>query len=183
MMNESGESLRTPSYRRKRANHDLSALRYLIVDDSAFTRRLIHNVLNSFGATLIYEADDAAAAFQVLREQPIDLLLVDHEMPLLTGVELVRLVRRDTDVLNPQLPIIMISGHNDENSVREAKNSGIHEFLAKPFSAGQLRQRILHCLENPRTFVREGRYVGPELRPSKPQLARNDRNPIPVGSG
>lgn len=147
-------------------NADLDALCCLVVDDHRFSRTLIKTALRTHGITDIVEAADAPEAFRILGSDDyrIDLILVDHDMPILSGVEFTRMIRRGIDVPDPEIPIIMVSGLSARETVLEARNCGIHEFVAKPFSAETLYLHIVRTIQNPRPFIRADSYIGPDRR-------------------
>jgi DNA-binding response OmpR family regulator len=93
-----------------------------------------------------------------------DLVILDWEMPLLTGAELVRIVRSPGTFPVPDVPIIMLTGHVERWRVIEATRLGVNEFLKKPVSGQALLDRILAILTRPRPMVRLGDYYGPEPR-------------------
>jgi DNA-binding response OmpR family regulator len=76
----------------------------------------------------------------------------------------VRLVRTGKDSPNPFVPIIMLTGHTEMHRVIEARDAGVHEFLAKPISAKGLYSRVKSIIERPRPFIRAGLYFGPDRR-------------------
>ncbi len=140
-------------------------VKILIVDDSRFARRLIRNALSMFQFANTVEAADADEATETLNSNKIDLVLVEFEMPGLNGAEFVHSVRWDeSGDMNPEVPIIMISQHTAADVILKARNSGIHEFLAKPVSPKNLYLRIMFTLNNPRPFIRAGNYRGPDRR-------------------
>jgi CheY-like chemotaxis protein len=144
---------------------NLSALTYLVVDDSRYARQLIKTAMQTYRLHNVVEAPDAVKAMRFLKEQPIDMILVDKEMPVLTGTEFIRLVRKgEMGVPNPEIPIIMISGHTDLETIMEARAAGVHDFLAKPVSADALFARIRANMQSPRPFVRAKAYLGPDRR-------------------
>jgi len=145
---------------------DPRALTFLIVDDHRFTRTLIKTALRTHGITDILEAPDATEAFKLMNspDHDIGFILVDQEMPILSGVEFTRMVRRGIDVPNPEVPIIMVSGTTAREKIVGAQKCGIHEFVVKPFSVDVLYARILTTLRHPRPFIRTKDYIGPAPR-------------------
>jgi len=145
---------------------DLTQLTYLVIDDHRFSRALIKTALRAHDLTNIIEAADAPSAFEILNDPqtPVDLILVDHEMPILSGVEFTRIVRRGIDVPDPEVPIIMVSGMSAMEQVVEARNCGIHEFVAKPFTPDVLYRYIAQTLYWPRPFIHSKGYIGPDRR-------------------
>jgi DNA-binding response OmpR family regulator len=92
------------------------------------------------------------------------LVILDWEMPLLNGAELVRIVRSPGVFSVPDVPIIMLTGHGERWRVMEAANLGVNEFLKKPVSGKALLDRIVAITTKPRPMVRLGDYYGPEPR-------------------
>ncbi len=144
-------------------------LSILLVDDNQHMRALIREILRSTGMTDIHEAPDAVTAFELIRNTPIDILVVDYSMPLIDGVEFIRMIRTGKDSPNPFLPIIMLTGHSERNKVFAARDAGVTEFMVKPITAKGLMTRLAAIVERPRPFVRAGDYFGPDRRRSTPK--------------
>jgi len=73
------------------------------------------------------------------------------------------------------VPIIMLTGHTEMHRVIEARDSGVHEFIAKPISAKGLYSRIKSIIDKPRQFVRVGLYFGPDRRRRQVDWKSGDR--------
>lgn len=140
---------------------DLSTITVLVIDDSRYSRSFIKSALNSFGARQVVEAGDGPQGVQILRDRKIDLVLVDYEMQPLDGIAFTRLIRTGEIPLCVDIPIVMVSGAADMDTVVLARNAGITEFLAKPVSAESLFRRVRNVLLNPRPFVQAAPFVGP----------------------
>lgn len=82
----------------------------------------------------------------ILSKEPIDLVLTDYEMPLVTGVELTRMIRKSKEVFNPEVPIIIISGFSEKYRISEAIAAGIEEYVTKPFAPDRLLCHIVRAL-------------------------------------
>ncbi len=143
---------------------DLSALHVLIVDDNKHMRTILKTLLRALGLVNIRESEDAAQAFAELKQFPVDIIICDWEMEPLDGIDFTRLVRTAADSVNPFVPIILLTGHTELSRVKEARDAGITEFLAKPVSAVSLRNRMEAVILNPRPFIRSRHYVGPDRR-------------------
>lgn len=144
---------------------DLSAVRILVVDDNRQARELVKSVLASVGAREIRHAITAHDAFARLRLEPIDLIILDQNLGAGgEGIELARRIRNDPTSPNPFVSIVMLTGHADERLVMAARDAGISEFLAKPFTVAGLLRRIEALIFQPRGFVRSPDYVGPDRR-------------------
>lgn len=155
----------------KQAEFLIQQLEVLVVDNSAFMRNLVRGLLNTIGVKKIHEAADGIAALEQIREIQPDILIVDWDMPLLNGPELVRIVRSPGVFPMPDIPIIMMSGNVERRRVFEANKLGVNEFLCKPMSAKALMERLISILLKPRETVRVGNYYGPA--PRKPPVAKD----------
>ena len=112
----------------------------LVVDDNQYMRKVIRNLLVNCGVKDIYEAADGIAALDAIRTVAPDVVILDWEMPLLSGAELVRIVRSPGVFPMPDVPIIMLSAHGERWRIIEAVRLGVNEYLIKPVSAqGDLR--------------------------------------------
>lgn len=144
--------------------YDISNISFLIIDDNRYMRRIVNSALKGFGVSKLFEASDAAEGFELFRTQMIDIIIVDYKMPTLDGVEFVQLVRTARDSPNPYVPIIMLSAYTNRQTVENARDAGITEFLSKPISAKSLFLYIVATLEHPRNFIRSPNYFGPDRR-------------------
>jgi two-component system, chemotaxis family, chemotaxis protein CheY len=156
-------------------NYNLERLNFLIVDDNKHMRALVKGILHALGSKNIREASDGADAFKELRHFPADLIICDWNMSPLDGLDFVKLVRTGGDSPNPYVPIIMLTGHTELVKVIEARDSGVHEFLAKPISAKALYARIRTIIEKPREFIKTKRYFGPDRRRNQGDYKGNER--------
>ena len=136
-------------------------LRVLVVDDNVHMRKLVMTILQAFGVTQIAEAESADRAWQSLREINPDVIVLDWVMEGMSGVELVRMIRSNPQAPNPFVPVIMLSGHTSLEHVRQARDAGVNEFLAKPVSVKVILSRLISVIEHPRPFVRTKSYFGP----------------------
>lgn len=144
---------------------NLAALTYLVVDDSRYARSFMRDALGTFRIRKVVEAPSAMAAIDALKSEAIHFLVVDHEMPVITGTDLTVLIRHGRHgIPNPTLPILMVSGHTDETTVREALAAGVDGFLGKPFSAQALQKAIVATLGNRRRRIDSDSYHGPDRR-------------------
>lgn len=161
---------------------DLTGLRILIIDDSRYARSFLKSALYSFGARDILEAADGASGIEIMTSQKVDLLLVDHDMEPLNGIELTRFLRTGEIPAVRDLPVVMISGMAEMEKVVKARNAGVSEFLAKPVSAESLFRRVRNALVNPRPFVETAVYCGPCRRTidrKPPETERREAPPLP----
>jgi CheY-like chemotaxis protein len=142
----------------------LQSLLVLVVDDNQYSRKLVRNLLVNCGIKDIYEAPDGIAALDSIRTFAPDIVILDWEMPLLSGAELVRIVRSPGVFPVPDVPIIMLSGHCERWRVVDAVRLGVNEYLIKPVSAKARYDRLAAIVTQPRPVVQLGDYYGPEPR-------------------
>ena len=143
---------------------NIEHLSVLVVEDNEHMQSLIKEILHTFRIRDIRMCEDGADALLELRRFAADIIICDWEMKPLDGIEFTRLVRSASDVANPFVAIIMLTGHTEMARVAEARDAGISEFLAKPLTAKSLYQRICYVIEAPRRFVKTKRYHGPDRR-------------------
>ena len=98
----------------------LQQLHVLVVDDSPFIRAIVRNLLGTIGVRRVTEAGDGIAALEKIREDVPDVVILDWEMPLLNGPELVRIVRSPGVFPAPDIPIIMLSAHGEQWRIIES---------------------------------------------------------------
>jgi two-component system chemotaxis response regulator CheY len=156
----------------------IQQLSLLVVDDNQFMRNLVRGLLGNIGVKKIYEASDGIAGLEMIREVSPDIVILDWEMPLLNGPELVRIVRSPGVFPIPDIPIIMLTGHRERWRVIESLNLGVNEFLCKPVSAKALKERLISILIKPRESVRLGEYYGPA--PRSPVIRPKAMEPPPA---
>ncbi len=145
----------------------LDGLTGMIVDDHAHMRRVMRAILGSLGMNQVFEAEDAAEAFDNMQTKPIDFVLVDYCMPQLDGVEFIRMLRRSPDIPNNALPIVVCTAHTSLSMIKRCCEAGADEILAKPVSARQVYYKVLAAVFNRRPIVQSGSYHGPERREIK----------------
>ena len=136
----------------------------LIVDDNQHMRGILRELLRAAGVNDIKEASDPVEAFDYMKSSSRDLLLVDLAMPLIDGVEFIKMIRTNEDSPNHFLPIIMITGHSERSRVNAARDAGVNEFLVKPVTAKGLMERLSLIVNRPRNFVKSKHYFGPDRR-------------------
>jgi two-component system chemotaxis response regulator CheY len=154
----------TESLSKKQIAEQIQSLAILVVDDNPYTRKMIRNLLVNCGVKDVFEASDGIAALDAIRSIGPDVVVLDWEMPLLSGAELVRIIRSPGVFPVPDVPIIMLSSHGERWRVVEAVRLGVHEYLVKPVSAKALYDRLVSVAMQPRPVVQLGDYYGPEPR-------------------
>lgn len=138
------------------ARRDGELGRILIVDDTEFNRDLLARRLEGEGHT-VETASSAAEALAKMAESEFDLALVDILMPEVNGIELLSMIKGAEATRD--LPVLMISGLNEEHAVARCIEAGADDYLPKPVNPVLLRARISSCLERRRLRQREQRHI------------------------
>jgi two-component system chemotaxis response regulator CheY len=142
----------------------IERLNIVVADQNQYTRKLTRMMLMNIGAKSIYEASDGVTALDTIRTANPDVAILDWEMPLMSGQDLIRIIRSPGVFPKPDLPIILLTAGADRVRVNEAIRLGVHEFLCKPTSPGALRNRLVSILVKPRPMVQIGEHYMPKLR-------------------
>jgi two-component system, chemotaxis family, chemotaxis protein CheY len=142
----------------------IEPLAFLVVDADQYMRKLTRMMLMNIGAKSIFEAADGVVALDVIRNVNPDVMLMDWDIPVLSGPQVMHIVRSPGLFTKPSLPIIMLTSRTSRARVNEALKLGVNEVLAKPTSSKMLEDRLLSILVKPRPMVQIGKYLVPEPR-------------------
>lgn len=152
----------------------LERLSILIVEDNQFVRGMMIEILRALKVGKIISAADGGEAIGMLRQisknpaassvLAIDLVIADYLMSPINGAMLLRWARNHDDSPDRFMHFMMISGVADGERVREARDFGVTEFLAKPFSVKSFADHILALIDQPRPFIFNKDYFGPDRR-------------------
>jgi CheY-like chemotaxis protein len=148
----------------KYVEFQIQQLSVLVIDDNAYMRKLVRSLLVNIGVRKVYEAADGIVGLDLIRAVSPDVVILDWEMPLLNGLEFVRIVRSPGVFPLPDIPIIMLTAHGERWRIVEAVKAGVNEFLCKPVSAKAINDRFISILAKPRAAVQVGDYYGPAPR-------------------
>lgn len=115
----------------------------LIVDDAAFMRMMVKDILSKNGFTVVGEAENGAVAVDRYAELTPDLVIMDITMPEMDGLQAVREIRKR----DPQAKIIMCSAMGQQAMVIDAIQSGAKDFIVKPFQADRVVEAVKKALK------------------------------------
>jgi two-component system, chemotaxis family, chemotaxis protein CheY len=132
------------------------SIRVLIAEDNQYLRKLIRNLLVNVGIKRIDEVIDGLAGFEAIKSLDPDVVIVDWDLPLLNGAELVRIVRTPGMLAKPSVPIIMFGASAERWRIAEAKRIGVNAYLTMPISAKALLDRIVSVVTRPRASAEPG---------------------------
>ncbi len=141
----------------------LRQLNVLVADDHQLVASIVRGVLEGAGLRNVRFAQDGGAAYEILREAPIDIAIVDFAMPH-DGLTLLRQIRTATNSPDKTLPVIVMTAYSDRKRIEAVRDAGATEIICKPLSAGALLSRIAAIIDRPRPFVTSSTYFGPDRR-------------------
>ena len=144
--------------------YDFKQLCILVAEDSQPMRDLTTSILKTFEVGSIVAASDGRQAFDKFCQFKPDVVISDWMMNPVTGIELAQKIRKDKRSPNPFVPFILMTGFSEKKRVITARDSGITEFLAKPFTVRDLYKRLELIIERPRQFVQSDDFFGPDRR-------------------
>ena len=112
-------------------------LQILVIDDEPLVRSLLKQILENAGHD-VTEAGDGQEGVRCFRENNFDLVITDHGMPVMNGLDAAFRIKK----LNPEIPVLLITGWQTETDATFQKPSGIDEFITKPFDLEKLIELV-----------------------------------------
>ena len=155
-------------------DYDFSRLTVLLAEDSPFIKSLLINSLKVLGVGNVVPVEhggDAINLLQMVKNDPmkagfqnIDLIISNWEMSPVDGMMFLRWVRRHKDSPDRFVPFLMITGYTEPKRVKEARDMGVTDMLAKPFTVLNIAEKLTAVIERPRQFVHTADFFGPDRR-------------------
>lgn len=118
-------------------------IRFVVVDDAAFLREMIKNVLESEGALCVGESADGVGAAEIVRRVLPDVVILDMVLPQTNGID----IARDIKNLAPSVKVLACSTLDADEIIQKAKCAGADGYLVKPFSKAQLIEEVQNILK------------------------------------
>lgn len=157
--------------------YDFDRLSVLLAEDSPFIRSLLVNSLKVLGVGNVYAVEHGGDAIDFLKRvkeepmkvgcQQIDLIVSNWEMSPIDGMMFLRWVRRHKDSPDRFTPFLMITSYTEPERILKAREMGVNEMLAKPFSIKHIGEKLVSIIEKPRQFVHTADFFGPDRRRQK----------------
>jgi two-component system chemotaxis response regulator CheY len=121
-----------------------SNMKMLLVDDSRTMRSIEKKILESFGNVEFTEASDGLEALKAIEANPqgFDLILIDWNMPNMSGIALVGRIRQ----ADKKTPLIMITTESEKSRILEAIKAGVNNYALKPFTPDVLLEKVKRTL-------------------------------------
>lgn len=136
----------------------MSGATVLVVDNEAQIRRVLRTMLSSHGYSIV-EARCGEEAVEAIRQEKMDLILLDVNMPGMSGMEACSEIRRSCDA-----PIIMLTVRNSERDKVQALDAGADDYIVKPFGADELMARVRAALRRAASIEASPTFVSPDLK-------------------
>ena len=121
------------------SNLDLS-VKVLVVDDILSMRHIVKRALLEIGFKDIQDAHNGEEGLEKLQGGEFGLLLLDWNMPVMSGIEMLRKVRADPSLQS--LPVLMITAEAKAEQIMKAVQAGVSDYLVKPFSTQSLQEKL-----------------------------------------
>ena len=118
---------------------DLS-MKILIVDDMVTMRRIVKNVLKQLGFSNIDEAENGQDGLQKLKSSKYDFVVSDWNMPVMTGIDMLRAIRADEKL--KAIPVLMVTAEAQQSNLVEAVQAGVSNYIVKPFTAETMQEKL-----------------------------------------
>lgn len=143
---------------------NLSTAKVLVIDDNPQAMEILSQLLLGMGVSQPRKHLSCEAAEEPLKTEPFDLILVDQEMPDLTGSDFCRRVRSDPEGPNYTTAIVVLANLPSQQTVQAVRDSGGNYVVAKPVMPAVLLERIQWIARENRPFVTSDGYRGPDRR-------------------
>jgi two-component system chemotaxis response regulator CheY len=118
----------------------------LVIDDSRAMRMTIKVILKRLGFKNIIEAEDGRQGLDVLKTVDVDLILCDWMMPVMTGLEMLKELQKDESL--SAIPFVIVTAVGNKESIIEAVQAGVSNYIVKPFAPDTLEAKIKACFTN-----------------------------------
>ncbi len=120
-------------------------MKILVVDDFATMRRIEKNILKQLGFNNILEADDGTTALELLRQEKIQFIISDWNMPQMPGIELLKEVRKNEAW--KEIPFLMVTAEGQKENVLEAVKQKVTNYIVKPFTPETFMEKVNKIFE------------------------------------
>jgi two-component system chemotaxis response regulator CheY len=117
-----------------------SNMKILVVDDMSTMRRIVKNIMKQLGFPNVEEAENGQDALDKLRSESFGLVISDWNMPVMTGIDLLRAIRADDKL--KAIPVLMVTAEAQKENLIEAIKAGVSNYIVKPFTAEVLQEKM-----------------------------------------
>jgi len=115
-------------------------MKILVVDDMSTMRRIVKNIMKQLGFANVEEAENGQDALDKLRADTFGFVISDWNMPVMTGIQLLRAIRADETL--KAIPVLMVTAEAQKENLIEAIQAGVSNYIVKPFTAEVLQEKM-----------------------------------------
>ncbi len=115
-------------------------MKILVVDDMSTMRRIVKNIMKQLGFANVDEAENGQDALDKLRADSFGFVISDWNMPVMTGIDLLRAIRADDKLKG--IPVLMVTAEAQKENLIEAIQAGVSNYIVKPFSAETIQEKM-----------------------------------------
>lgn len=115
-------------------------MKILVVDDMVTMRRIVKNILKQLGFPNVDEAENGQDALQKLRGDAYGFVVSDWNMPVMTGIDMLRAIRGDEKL--KAIPVLMVTAEAQQSNLVEAVQAGVSNYIVKPFTAETMQEKL-----------------------------------------
>lgn len=125
----------------------------LVIDDQNSMRSVVKSYFRDFGFEKVKTAIDGKDGLNFLMQHPVDIVICDWQMPKISGIELLKLLRASEE--SATLPFLMMTSTSDVNAVKDAMQQGVSDYMIKPFKPSQLGFKVIQLLNKSKHKARK----------------------------
>lgn len=115
-------------------------MKILVVDDMSTMRRIIKNIMKQLGFANVEEAENGHEALEKLRAESFGFVISDWNMPVMTGIDLLRAIRADDKL--KAIPVLMVTAEAQKENLVAAIQAGVSNYIVKPFTVEVLQEKM-----------------------------------------
>lgn len=115
-------------------------MKILVVDDMVTMRRIVKNILRQLGFSNIDEAENGQEALQKLRSDTFGCVVSDWNMPVMTGIDMLRAIKADEKL--KAIPVLIVTGKAQQSNLVEAVQAGASNYIVKPFTVETMQEKL-----------------------------------------
>jgi CheY-like chemotaxis protein len=143
---------------------ELDSLKILIVDSKRTNSKLLRDVLGVLGIRQVTSVDEGPAAMNSLRANDFDAIFCDDAMGPDGPAAFVIGLRKDPNPQCHKIPVFLMSNAPNKKQVELARDAGVNDFLALPFSVNTVKNKLMSVLVAPKEFIKSDAFAGPDRR-------------------
>ena len=143
---------------------NLERITFLLLDDNQQSLDIMGQIVTGFGARSHVKCRTVQEAKSAAGRMYVDFVLTEAYLPIETGYDFLRWLRREASEPNRFAPAVVVTGDTSASTVRQSRDAGAHFTIAKPITPKILLQRIFWIARENRNYIESAGYAGPDRR-------------------